>query len=116
MLDSRMVLDRGQCIIHRQRNAGFTLIEVLLVVVIMAILAGTVISSFLGTADDAKTSSLQHNLSVVEVQARGLPRPAPQLLSDDSEQRDAATQQRHQRRRREQRPVGAPVSLGTVRH
>ena len=68
MLDLSMVLDRGQSIIHRQRNAGFTLIEVLLVVVIMAILAGTVISSFLGTADDAKTSSLQHNLSVVEVQ------------------------------------------------
>ena len=47
---------------------GFTLIEVLLVVVIMAVLAGAIIPQFLGTADDAKTSSLSHNLYVLEAQ------------------------------------------------
>jgi general secretion pathway protein G len=54
--------------IHRRRNAGFTLIEVLLVVVIMAVLAGSIIPRFLGTADDAKASSLKHNLHVMEAQ------------------------------------------------
>lgn len=50
------------------RHAGFTLIEMLIVVAIMAIVAGTVISQFMGTADDAKTSSLKHNFNVVEAQ------------------------------------------------
>jgi general secretion pathway protein G len=54
--------------IHRRRSMGFTLIEVLIVVVIMAILAGTMIPRFLGTADDAKASTLNHNLHVVEAQ------------------------------------------------
>jgi general secretion pathway protein G len=54
--------------LRRRHNAAFTLIEVLLVVVIMAVLAGVIIPSFLNTADDAKSSSLKHNLSVVEVQ------------------------------------------------
>lgn len=53
---------------RRRPNAAFTLIEVLIVVVIMAILAGTVLSRLLNTADDAKASTLQHNLSVVETQ------------------------------------------------
>jgi len=34
----------------------------------MAILAGTIISRLLNTADDAKASALQHNLSVAETQ------------------------------------------------
>src|SRR5664280_2516019 len=54
-------------ILHR-RNVGFTLIEVLIVVVIMAVLAGSMIPRFLGTADDAKTSTLSHNLHVMEAQ------------------------------------------------
>ena len=54
--------------IRHRHNAGFTLIEVLLVVVIMAVLAGAIITRFLGTADDAKTSSLTHNLYVIEAQ------------------------------------------------
>jgi general secretion pathway protein G len=54
--------------IRHQHNAAFTLIEVLLVVVIMATLAGTVLSRFLDVADDAKTSSLNHNLHVMEAQ------------------------------------------------
>lgn len=51
---------------YRRRQAGFTLIEVLIVVAIMAILASTIISRFTGTADDAKTSSLKHNRHTVE--------------------------------------------------
>ncbi len=47
---------------------GFTLIEVLIVVVIVAVLAGAIIPRFLNTADDAKASSLTHNLAVVETQ------------------------------------------------
>ena len=47
---------------------GFTLIELLLVVVIVAVLAATIIPRFQGTADDAKKSSLSHNLYVLEAQ------------------------------------------------
>jgi general secretion pathway protein G len=52
---------------HR-RPKGFTLVEILIVVVIMAILAGTVISLLENTADDAKSSSLKHSMSVVQSQ------------------------------------------------
>jgi general secretion pathway protein G len=54
--------------IRPRHNAGFTLIEVLIVVIIMAILAGTIIPAYLTTPDDAKTSSLNHNLHVIEAQ------------------------------------------------
>jgi len=50
------------------RRLGFTLIEVLLVVIIVAVLAGAIIPRFLGTAHDAKASSLTHNLHVLEAQ------------------------------------------------
>ena len=62
------MLEQGKCMIPRRRNTAFTLIEVLLVVVIMAVLAGSILPRFLGTADDAKTSSLKHNLHVIEAQ------------------------------------------------
>jgi prepilin-type N-terminal cleavage/methylation domain-containing protein len=45
-----------------RRKGGFTLIEVLIVVVIMAVLAATVIPQFSTTADDAKNSTLAYNL------------------------------------------------------
>jgi general secretion pathway protein G len=54
--------------IRRHCRPGFTLIEVLLVVVIMAVLAGAIIPRYLTTADDAKRSSLTHNLHVMEAQ------------------------------------------------
>ena len=54
--------------IPRCRNDGFTLIEVLIVVIIMAVLAGAVIPRYLGTTEDAKTSTLSHNLHVIEAQ------------------------------------------------
>jgi prepilin-type N-terminal cleavage/methylation domain-containing protein len=47
---------------------GFTMIEVLLVVVIIAVLAGTVIPRFLTATDDAKQCSLKHSLHLLETQ------------------------------------------------
>jgi general secretion pathway protein G len=44
------------------KRAAFTLIEVLIVVVIMATLAATVIPQFATSAEDAKASALKHNL------------------------------------------------------
>lgn len=44
------------------RNHGFTLIEVLIVVVIMAVLAATIIPQFSASTKDAKESALDFNL------------------------------------------------------
>ncbi len=46
---------------RRSNRLGFTLIEVLIVVVIMATLAATVIPQFANSAKDAKESSLRFN-------------------------------------------------------
>ena len=47
---------------EKQRRGGFTLIEVLIVVVIMAVLAATIIPQFSSSAKDAKESSVKFNL------------------------------------------------------
>lgn len=52
----------------RNRRAAFTLIEVLLVVVIMAILAATVVPSFTDSSTDAKESTLSFNLHTLRAQ------------------------------------------------
>ncbi|MBN2474683.1 MAG: type II secretion system protein [Pirellulales bacterium] len=49
-------------------RCGFTLIEVLIVVVIMAVLAAVVIPQVLAPTKDAKQSTLQHNLHVLRSQ------------------------------------------------
>lgn len=52
----------------RQRRQGFTLVEVLLVVVILAILAATVIPQFTTSGEDARDSSIRHNLQTLRSQ------------------------------------------------
>ncbi len=49
------------------RNA-FTLIEVLIVVIIMAVLAATIIPQFSSSTNDAKSSSLKFNLHTIRSQ------------------------------------------------
>jgi prepilin-type N-terminal cleavage/methylation domain-containing protein len=49
-------------------RSAFTLIEVLIVVVIMAILAATIIPQFTDSAKDAKTSTAQFNLHTLRSQ------------------------------------------------
>ena len=51
----------------RNRNA-FTLIEVLIVVIIMAVLAATIIPQFSSSTKDAKESSLKFNLHTIRSQ------------------------------------------------
>ena len=46
----------------RNRRTGFTLIEVLIVVVLMAVLAGTIIPQFAASTKDAKDSAIRFNL------------------------------------------------------
>jgi prepilin-type N-terminal cleavage/methylation domain-containing protein len=50
------------------KNRGFTLIEVLIVVVIMAVLAATIIPQFASSTNDAKTSALKFNLHTLRSQ------------------------------------------------
>lgn len=50
------------------RRSAFTLIEVLIVVVIMAVLAATIIPQFSSSANDAKISSLKFNLQSLRSQ------------------------------------------------
>ena len=51
-----------------KRRIGFTLVEVLIVVVIMAILAATIIPQFSDSSKDAKESNLRFNLHTLRSQ------------------------------------------------
>jgi general secretion pathway protein G len=51
-----------------RRSAGFTLVEVLIVVVIMAILAATIVPQFSNSSNDAKISSAKFNLHTLRSQ------------------------------------------------
>lgn len=53
---------------RRLRPAGFTLVEVLIVVVIMAILAATIIPQFSDSTKDAKTATSKFNLHTIRSQ------------------------------------------------
>ena len=57
--------------VGRTRRAAFTLIEVLIVVIIMAVLAATIVPQFTDSTDDAKSSTSQFNLhtmrSIIEL-------------------------------------------------
>jgi prepilin-type N-terminal cleavage/methylation domain-containing protein len=50
------------------RRQGFTLVEVLIVVVIMAVLAATIIPQFSDSARDAKISTAKFNLNTLRTQ------------------------------------------------
>src|SRR5688500_13695846 len=50
------------------RRPGFTLVEVLIVVVIMAVLAATIIPQFSDSARDAKISTAKFNLNTLRTQ------------------------------------------------
>jgi prepilin-type N-terminal cleavage/methylation domain-containing protein len=52
----------------QNRRTGFTLVEVLIVVVIMAVLAATIIPQFSDSARDAKISTAKFNLNTLRTQ------------------------------------------------
>ncbi len=52
----------------RNRQSGFTLIEVLIVVVIMAVLAATIIPQFSTSTEDAKTNQQEFNVHTLRSQ------------------------------------------------
>ena len=53
----------------RLPRRGFTLVEVLIVVVIMAVLAGVVITRYFEIGSDAKKSVIKHNLHILQSQS-----------------------------------------------
>lgn len=53
---------------NRSRRAGFTLVEVLIVVVILGILAATVLPQFSQASKDAKESAVVQNLQMIRHQ------------------------------------------------
>jgi prepilin-type N-terminal cleavage/methylation domain-containing protein len=54
--------------LSKRKRSAFTLIEVLIVVVIMAVLAATIIPQFASSTDDAKASALKFNLHTLRSQ------------------------------------------------
>lgn len=70
----------------KKRHAAFTLIEVLIVVIIMAVLAATVVPQFTDSTDDAKASTglfnlhtLRSMIELYEAQHNGL-KPSQSLV------------------------------------
>jgi general secretion pathway protein G len=62
-------LQRGPLAVNSRRPASaFTLIEMLIVVVIVAVLAAIVVPQFWVSTDGAKESSLHHNLHILQSQ------------------------------------------------
>lgn len=53
---------------RRDRRIAFTLIEVMIVVIIMAVLAATIIPQFSSSTNDAKSSALKFNLHTIRSQ------------------------------------------------
>jgi general secretion pathway protein G len=52
--------------IQRTRERGFTLVEIMVVVVIMVILAATIIPQFIGTTHDAKVGAAKGQVAELE--------------------------------------------------
>ena len=55
---------------RRSSKKGFTLIEVLIVIVIMAILAAAIVPQFTDASQDAKVATAIHNLKTLRTQIR----------------------------------------------
>ncbi len=53
---------------RRSSRSGFTLVEVLIVVTILAILSATVLPAFIDSSDDARDATLRFNLKTVRHQ------------------------------------------------
>ena len=51
---------------RHKRRLGFTLIELMVVVIVLAILAATIIPRFQGTADDARRSTTEGNIATLK--------------------------------------------------
>jgi len=50
----------------QRRSGGFTLIEIMVVVIILGVLAATIIPQFIGTTHDAKVSTAKSNIAELE--------------------------------------------------
>src|SRR3954469_11616553 len=51
---------------NQRRSAGFTLVEIMVVLVVIGILAAAIIPQFMGTTHDAKVSTAKANVSELE--------------------------------------------------
>ena len=52
-------------VVNRQRSGGFTLVEVMVVVVILGILAVLIVPRVLGRTDEARIAAAKHDIAAL---------------------------------------------------
>lgn len=88
----------------RRRESGFTLIELMLVIVILGILAGVAVNSFTGVSDQAKRTAAKSDIATITTAIKMFELETGRFPADDSWIEDLTTKTDEHKRHMEKLP------------